>query len=46
MGEDELEADFDNEESDDEANVGFEVDFSEEVEDGREEDGNGNPGVI
>lgn len=46
MGEDEFQADFNDEDGDDETDVGFEVDFSNKVKNGGEEDGNGNPGVV
>ena len=46
VGEDKFEADFDDEKSNDEANVGFEVDVGEEIEDGGEEDGDADPGVV
>ena len=46
MGEDELEADFDDDDGNDQADIGFDVDLPDEVDESGDEDGDGDPSVI
>ena len=46
MRKDEFETDLDDQQCNDDTNVGFDVNVCDEIENGREEDGDRDPGIV